>query len=48
MPSLEPHQGVLSMSSYPRRQVLGTAAAVTAAAAVPLAAAGPAAASDGT
>ncbi|WP_330278883.1 alpha-L-fucosidase [Streptomyces sp. NBC_00056] len=34
------------MSSYPRRQVLGTAAAVAAAAAVPLAAAGPAAASD--
>ncbi|MFB8265904.1 alpha-L-fucosidase [Streptomyces sp. NPDC055955] len=33
------------MSSYPRRQVLGTAAAVAAAAAVPLAAAGPAAAS---
>ncbi|MFE5025868.1 alpha-L-fucosidase [Streptomyces sp. NPDC056656] len=36
------------MSSYPRRQVLGTAAAVAAAAAVPLAAAGPAAASDAT
>lgn len=34
------------MSSYPRRQVLGTAAAVAAAAAVPLAAAGPAAASN--
>ncbi|MFG2517878.1 alpha-L-fucosidase [Streptomyces sp. NPDC048527] len=36
------------MSSYPRRQVLGTAAGVAAAAAVPLVAAGPAAASDAT